>query len=59
MDEIMTTKEVARLLRLHPLTVIARCKEGTLPGYRLGAQYRFMRRDIQKLFKEEEENEKN
>jgi len=49
MDEILTMQEVARLLRLHPLTVVARVKEGTLPGYKLGSQYRFTRRDIEKF----------
>ena len=49
MDEIMTTQEVARLLKLHPITVINRCKDGTLPGYKLGSVYRFTRKDVERL----------
>jgi excisionase family DNA binding protein len=48
-EEILTTQEVADLLKLHPKTVnkLARC--GRLPAYRIGRQWRFRKSEILKL----------
>lgn len=57
MDEIMTTKEVADYLRIHPSSVYKRLKEGKLPAFRIGTDWRFKRSSIELWMKEMEENE--
>jgi excisionase family DNA binding protein len=44
-DQLLTTVEVARLLRVHPKHVYRLLKKG-LPGRRLGAEWRFSRDDV-------------
>jgi excisionase family DNA binding protein len=48
-EEILTTREVADLLKLHPKTVnkLARC--GRVPAYRIGRQWRFRKSEVLKL----------
>lgn len=41
MDGLMTTSEVAKLLRLNERTVAALAKSGLLSGFKLAGQYRF------------------
>jgi excisionase family DNA binding protein len=43
---IMTTAEVARYLRIHPTTVYRLLREGKLPGFKIGADYRFNKDEI-------------
>ena len=42
-DVILTTKEVAAWLRIHPKTVRAWATSGKLPAFRVGGVYRFER----------------
>ena len=44
--EIMTTKEVAEYLHIHPLTVSKHAREGKIPGFKIGADWRFHRKHI-------------
>jgi len=39
-DEIMTIEEVARYLRLHELTVRRLAREGEIPAFKIGRQWR-------------------
>jgi excisionase family DNA binding protein len=48
-EEILTTQEVADLLKLHPKTVNKLAKSGRVPAYRIGRQWRFRRSEILKL----------
>ena len=41
--EILTAEEVAKYLRLHPYTIRRLAREGKLPGFRIGGQWRFNR----------------
>lgn len=43
---IMTTAEVARYLRIHPSTVYRLLRLGKLPGFKIGADYRFNKGEI-------------
>lgn len=45
-DSVMTVKEVADYLRVNRRTVYRLAVEGTLPGFRVGATWRFKRSDI-------------
>jgi excisionase family DNA binding protein len=44
--ELMTTAEVAEMLRMTPAWVRDACRRGELPYVRLGRQYRFIRQEI-------------
>ncbi len=41
MPEIMTTKELAKYLRLHEITICKHAAEGNIPGIRIGNAWRF------------------
>ena len=48
MPKIMTTKEVARYLRLHEITVCKHATEGKIPSIRIGRVWRFDKEAIDK-----------
>jgi len=39
--ELMTTREMAKYLKLHQITVCKLCKEGKIPAIRIGRVWRF------------------
>jgi len=41
MPEILTTKELARYLKLHEITVCKHAAEGIIPAIRIGRVWRF------------------
>jgi len=50
--EIMTAKEVAEYLNLHPLTVHRYAREGKIPAFKIGTDWRFHKKYIQRWIKE-------
>ena len=48
MPEIMTTKEIARYLKLHPITIMKYAAQGKIPAIRIGRVWRFDRDVIDK-----------
>lgn len=50
--EILTTKEVADYLSLHPLTVHRYAREGKIPAFKIGTDWRFHRKYIEKWIKQ-------
>jgi excisionase family DNA binding protein len=48
LPEIMTLKEVAKYLRVHPQTIYRLVKEGRLPAFKAGGDFRFHRADIER-----------
>lgn len=46
--EYYTIEEVAKALRLHPYTVRRLCREGKVPGFKFGGQWRFRKDEIDK-----------
>ncbi len=48
MPEIMTTKELAKYLRLHEITICKHATEGDIPGIRIGNAWRFDKEAIDK-----------
>ena len=48
MAEIMTTKELARYLKLHEITVCKYASEGRIPSIRIGRVWRFDKEAIDK-----------
>ena len=43
--EVLTIKEVCDLLRVHPGTIYKLTREGRIPSFRIGGDWRF-RRDV-------------
>jgi excisionase family DNA binding protein len=48
MAEIMTTKEVAKYLKLHAITICKFAAEGKIPAIRIGWVWRFDKETIDK-----------
>lgn len=46
--EIMTTKEVAEYLSIHPLTVHKYAREGKIPAFKIGTDWRFHKKSLEK-----------
>ena len=46
--EIMTAREVARYLNIHLLTVHKYAREGKIPAFKIGADWRFHKKYIEK-----------
>lgn len=50
-DEILTPVQVAKLLKLHLKTVYKLAEDGTIPGNRIGRNWRFKRSAIMEHLK--------
>jgi excisionase family DNA binding protein len=50
--EILTAKEVAEYLNIHPLTVHRYAREGRIPAFKIGTDWRFHKRYIEKWIKQ-------
>lgn len=46
---LLTTVEVAELLRVHRQTIIRWAQDGTIPAIRVGRDWRFRRSDVEQL----------
>jgi len=52
MSEIMTTKELAKYLKLHGITICKYAAEGKIPAFRFGRVWRFDKEAIDKWISE-------
>ncbi len=50
--EIMTTREVADYLKLHPLTVHRYARDGKIPAFKIGTDWRFHKKYIERWIQE-------
>jgi len=55
---IMTVDEVARYLRCHPTTIYRMLREGKIPAFRVGQDWRFNLDTIDKWMREEADRAK-
>lgn len=46
MNEVLTTNEVAELLRVHPKTIYHLARAGKIPGAQIGGKWRFLHDEI-------------
>ena len=46
MDDVLTVDEVARYLRVHPMTVQRWCRTGDLPAAKIGRAYRIKKDEL-------------
>ncbi len=49
--EILTPQEAARYVRLHPQTIYRRLRTGTMPGAKIGDQWRIRKVDLDNYLK--------
>ncbi len=52
-DEIFTIKELSEHLRVHPTTIYRLLRQGRLPGFRVGSNWRFNRGAIEQWEREQ------
>ena len=52
MPEIMTTRELAKYLKLHEITIYKYAGEGNIPAFRVGRVWRFDKEVIDKWISE-------
>jgi excisionase family DNA binding protein len=57
--EIMTAKEVAAYLNIHPLTVHKYAREGKIPAFKIGADWRFHKKYIESWIKQKVDSNSN
>jgi excisionase family DNA binding protein len=50
--EILTTKDVAEYLHIHPLTVHKYAREGKIPAFKIGTDWRFHKKYIEKWIRQ-------
>jgi excisionase family DNA binding protein len=50
--EILTAKEVADYLKLHPLTVHRYARQGKIPAFKIGTDWRFHKEYIERWIRE-------
>ena len=43
-----TVEEIAKALKLHPYTIRRLCREGKVPAFKFGGQWRFKKEQIDK-----------
>lgn len=48
-SDMLTVREVAKLLRLHPSAVYRLLRENKLRGFKVGRSWRFKRSDLEAL----------
>jgi excisionase family DNA binding protein len=56
---VMTLKEAAEYLNVHSDTLRRRAKNGTIPAFKIGTDWRFYQSSIENWIKEMEEAHKN
>lgn len=52
-DQIFTIKELSEHLRVHPTTIYRLLRQGRLPGFRVGSNWRFSRDAIEQWEREQ------
>ena len=58
-EKIMQAKEVAEYLHLHLFTVHKFAREGRIPAFKLGNDWRFKKSSLEEWIKKEEKNSKD
>lgn len=49
-DEILTVRQVSKLLKLHQRTIYKLARNGMIPGWLVGKSWRFLKSEIMKRF---------
>lgn len=54
--DVLTAEEVAEYLRIHPYTVRRLARDGKLPGFKIGGQWRFRKESLERIGKKNRSN---
>jgi excisionase family DNA binding protein len=55
---VFTVQELASYLRMQPVTIYKHAKAGKLPGFKVGANWRFKKATIDQWIAQQEDKEK-
>jgi excisionase family DNA binding protein len=58
-EQIMEAKEVAKFLHLHLFTIHKLAREGKIPAFKIGNDWRFRRSSIEQWVRDKEKNGSN
>lgn len=58
-NHVMTVQEVARYLRMKPVTIYKHAAQGKLPGFKVGASWRFKKKTIDRWIAMQERFDKH
>ncbi|MBL7069611.1 MAG: helix-turn-helix domain-containing protein [Candidatus Omnitrophica bacterium] len=58
-ENVMTVPELAKYLKMKPVTIYKHAQGGKLPGFKVGATWRFKRRSIDKWIADQENGKEN
>ena len=53
-SQVMTVQELARYLRMKPVTIYKHAGQGKLPGFKVGASWRFKRKTVDRWISKQE-----
>ncbi len=53
-DAFFTVQELAQYLRMKPITIYKHASRGELPGFKVGATWRFKKSSVDKWIEEQE-----
>lgn len=56
LTETYTVEEVAEALKLHPYTIRRLSREGKIPAFKFGGQWRYKKEDIDSVIKKSKGN---
>ncbi|MDD5680283.1 MAG: helix-turn-helix domain-containing protein [Candidatus Omnitrophica bacterium] len=56
---VFTVQELAEYLRMKPITIYKHASRGKLPGFKVGAAWRFKKSSIDRWIEEQEKNTAN
>lgn len=56
-DVVFTVQELASYLKMKPVTIYKHAKAGKLPGFKVGANWRFKKSTIDRWITEQEDKE--
>jgi excisionase family DNA binding protein len=59
MGQLLTTKDLAKYLKLTEVTIYKYANEGKIPGFKVGSRWRFDRDKIDEFLGGEEDNSEN
>ena len=56
-ENVLTVRELARYLKMKPVTIYKHAQEGKLPAFKVGASWRFKRKTIDQWIANQENGE--
>jgi excisionase family DNA binding protein len=54
MSKVLKLEELAELLRVHPSTIYRLLRKRKIPGFKLGSEWRFSQKSVERWVKERE-----